>query len=519
MSSPTPLWRLLVGTLSRPEYTSEYFDTFYPEILSERMYMDPVRWARFKWYVRFIKKLNVTNLRWEYKHKELICALIAHNGGETIFPSLRTLWWPPSSYSESSYFPLFTSRLRSAILDLDRCTARDLRPPAEDPESDGFLSRLLASSPRLDHLTVCTPFHHIGTNFSGLISSFEHLRVLHLTARISLTSFRGFASLPRMEYLDVFHVSLDDQHPLSRPPSPIPAPHLQFLHVGGTSLSLTQLFFALAAPTLASASVRATWDAPPRTIADGHVDYATCIEALATVSSPAALADVAIALDEDGGPRIREHLLDLLGPLLAFPNIARFALSCPTVGLVAADDHFWAISGAWRKLRHFRLVQAHWDPCVTVDPDDDESVPVPVPTPQVLECFREDCPDLRELCLPHLDVHADVPALFTRVPKERERERERPCHGLGRLSLEARDVYEDDEDRIMAREVMRLGDEKVGEWARYILRLFPNLDGEECLRYCRWSGASSGWMEVFALVRDLGKSQGGSISDGVSSRS
>ena len=26
MSSPTPLWRLLVGTLSRPEYTFEYFE-------------------------------------------------------------------------------------------------------------------------------------------------------------------------------------------------------------------------------------------------------------------------------------------------------------------------------------------------------------------------------------------------------------------------------------------------------------------------------------------------------------
>ena len=466
------------------------------------MYMDPARWARFKWYARFIKKLDIVSLRLDCDHKELICALIAYNGGETVFPSLQTLSWPPSSYSDFSYFPLFTARLRSANINFNRPLFADTRPPDQVPESHAFLAQLLATSPRLDRLTVCTSLQALGARHSGVIASFEYLRILHITARISLTSFRELATLQHMESLNVFYVSLDDRHPLSRPPAPIHAPRLESLRVGGNLLSLTQLFSALNAPTLASASVRVMWDDPPRTTERDYIDYVSCIEAFATIASTL-LTDLEIKLDDDDGPRMCEYLLELLGPLLvAFPNVASFHLSCPTVRLVAVDDHFWAITGAWPKLVQFKLSQAFWEPCMdTDDADDAESVGIPIPTPQVLECFREDCPALRVLQLPHLDVHADVPGLFTHVPKGR------PCHELRRLWFGAEDVYEGMEDRVLDLLKLRYHEhDKVGEWARYIRHLFPNLNTEECLRYCRWESATASWMAVLGRVRELGSS-------------
>ena len=294
------------------------------------------------------------------------------------------------------------------------------------------------------------------------------------------------------------HVSLDVVDP-SRPPAQIHAPRLASLAIGGTCPSLTQLFTALDAPALASATMHAMWDGPPRTLAHGYIDYVPFIEALATVPEPASLTDLTIELDEDGGPRMCEWLIDLLAPLLSFHNMTHFSLTCPTVGLVARDDDFWLITGAWPRLRSFKLHRAFWDPCVDPDDEDDEDEGndgIPCPTPQILECFREDCPDLGELRLPHLDVHADVPGLFTYVGR-------RKGHGLGEL------WFGRQEDEARARELadLELEDEKAAEWARYMLHLFSELNAES-LRYCGWSEAAPGWMEVFERVRGLQRKAG-----------
>ena len=45
--------------------------------------------------------------------------------------------------------------------------------------------------------------------------------------------------------------------------------------------------------------------------------------------------------------------------------------------------------------------------------------------------------------------------------------------------------------------------DKIGEWARYIRHLFPNLNTEECLRYYRWESATAGWMAVLGRVPSL----------------
>ncbi|PIL26526.1 hypothetical protein GSI_12284 [Ganoderma sinense ZZ0214-1] len=539
MSPPTPLWRLLAPTGSTFKETSEFFD----RILSEKSYADPIRWARFMWYARFVQELHIIAFGTEDKHKQIIYALVEHNGGESIFPALQTLWWSPSSYSDTSYFPLFTPQLRSAILNFSYSSEAGI----QDPLDRGFLAQLHVSSPRLDYLCVDVSWGPLGVDQLTVIPSFEHLTDLALLATTSLTWLLKFATMPRMKCVRVAYVK-SSKAELSRPPTQAHAPHLTAISVGGNcndqlkmehagiaprttvglSVPLSQpitsalnlnhtgglgpswvsrncptlarLFTALDAPRLASASFHAMSN-------DRHdADYISCIEALATACPPSAMEALCIALDEDGGPQMLEYLTDLLDPLLPFHNITHFRLSCLMVALVADDDDLWAIARAWPKLQKFELWQAHWDnhadPDEDSDSDEDEDRDgLGIPTPVALASFRDHCPDLRELVLPHLDFDADMPTPQRMRPWGRE-----PQHGLKILGFGAKDLGGDDGDFRVQGRASKPDDRQVAGWARYVLDLFPKLDAEKSLSRCGSFSTEKGWREVLKRARDLRKS-------------
>ena len=112
----------------------------------------------------------------------------------------------------------------------------------------------------------------------------------------------------------------------------------------------------------------------------------------------------------------------------------------------------------------------------------------------------DNCPDLRELVLPHLDLNVNVSRLH--IPKAG------PHHGLKRLSFcrKDSDKKEDADEDGGFEGTPALDNEKVTKWARYIRNLFPKLDAESGHRECR-SKSSTGWVEVFARVRDMDKGQ------------
>ncbi len=102
------------------------------------------------------------------------------------------------------------------------------------------------------------------------------------------------------------------------------------------------------------------------------------------------------------------------------------------------------------------------------------------------------CPNLRELCLPYLDILHDDP---TQLSAPTTLDKAHPLIYLrvddgqwkgGRVEL----CYEKYQDR---------------DYATYLLRLFPNLDRPECCRYVagkgkRWGDA--GWGRVFKWLCD-----------------
>ncbi|KAI1781549.1 hypothetical protein LXA43DRAFT_1105752 [Ganoderma leucocontextum] len=224
----------------------------------------------------------------------------------------------------------------------------------------------------------------------------------------------------------------------------------------------------------------------------------------ATLGTPATMEELHIVLDKDIPP-MRMHLAALINPLLGLRNMKCFTLLCPKLRLVA-DDNFAAVTRAWPKLRSFRLPQAYWDSSVDSDDEDGYADGDTIPTPEVLRLFRDHCPDLWELVLPHLDLDTGIPDLAV-LPAALP-------HRLKRLAFGAESDagnFEGREDR--ARELVKakvltvLDDGEAEQWARYILDLFPRLNGDTSLAECRSMLAAGDWIEVLERVRELRESR------------
>ena len=124
--------------------------------------------------------------------------------------------------------------------------------------------------------------------------------------------------------------------------------------------------------------------------AEAYADYESSIEAFSTACSPATITEICITLDENAeGPTSTAYLYDLLKPLLVFPNLKRFSMSCPMLELLSDDDDFDVFARAWRKLRKFELWQAYWYWYWYVNADG--ILHTEVPTPELLESFRVHC--------------------------------------------------------------------------------------------------------------------------------
>ncbi|PIL26506.1 hypothetical protein GSI_12264 [Ganoderma sinense ZZ0214-1] len=538
MAPPDPLWFLLVPPESRPKkLTSEFMDA----VLSERTYTDPARWVRFLWYARFVRVLCiVTSDDLESKHRELVYALMEHNGGASPFPSLLDLQWCPSSYSDSSYFPLFTRQMCVAAFRIPRPTQEHPYRLEEDPESHIFLTRLQAASPRLCFLAVDASWQRLGDHHIRAICSFDGLVDLDLTASLSMSSFRELAAIPHLKYLKAGQVLSDTDSDtvtralaspaggLSHPAARISAPRLQLLSLSGDCHLLAALFAALCAPNLKTAAFTAVCRDPhPPT-----VGYVPCLEAVAAFGT---LEELQVALHAPV-PRERVHLAALLDPLLPLRGLAHFLLMSANrdgrgrargLWLVASDADFAALARAWPRLRTLRFMDVYWDASRADDgheggaegeggpggdgPGEAGGIAIPrrglTPTPEVLRLFRDHCPDLWQLMLPYLSLDGGVPQLDL-VAQDSA-----PPHVLRRLVFGATtdatgNPGGDEGERERAREgkVARvLADDKAEEWARYILGLFPNLNEERSIAECVSLSATStsGWIEVLQRVREL----------------
>ncbi len=323
------------------------------------------------WYARFVRTVRVIGSGLDDKHRELLYTLIGHNCGASVFPSLQRLSWSPSSYSDCSYFPLFSPQLHTADFKFPDVSKVNTHRPDTDTQSNTFLTQLHASSPRLSGLYVDASWQRIGEHHCRAIPSFKHLLNLNLIASVSATSLLYLATMPRLTSLQAGHVWSDELAPsLARPAQAWHAPCLTLITIRGDCHVLAHLFAALHAPLLKVVVFSATCRDPDAKTPG----YVPCLKALATLGASLGTLRITLA-DADSGaipPRTRTRLAALLNPLLRLRNVRCFTLSCPKLRLVADDDDFAALARAWPRLQTFRLTQAYWDASRAVDSDDDE---------------------------------------------------------------------------------------------------------------------------------------------------
>ncbi|PIL26501.1 hypothetical protein GSI_12259 [Ganoderma sinense ZZ0214-1] len=159
----------------------------------------------------------------------------------------------------------------------------------------------------------------------------------------------------------------------------------------------------------------------------------------------------------DGLPTVDEFtvpLAALAASLLIFSNVKNVALSCPAFEVDAKDDDFRALTHSWKGLQKFMLHHSY-------KAGDAGRI---VPTAAVLEIFHDNCPDLRELTLPYLDLNVNIPTLPV-DPSSRDVS----PHKLAHLDID-RNVQIHDED---------MDERNVDMWARHIHSLFPMLEVKE----------------------------------------
>ncbi|KAI0702574.1 hypothetical protein C8Q76DRAFT_697691 [Earliella scabrosa] len=513
LDSILPLWRLLApSSLPAPTGgapTDEYCDAVGDhtqlsecdnelnvlQIVSARLYLNETHLSKFLWYAGHVQELHARNS----KDATLFRAILELNGGEPLFPSLQTLWWSPSTVSDLSLLPLFTSTLQNVILNYQTMVAPE--PEVQDSTLCSILSHLHDTSPTLQYICIDANLESDPSpDLMRQLPAFRHLQRIYITFGIGSSCFFDLVSNGYLARAEVGYLYWDGSSAASIPP--ITAHALKMLIVTGNCECLTRLFTVLRAPNLEYAHLE-TSDRRAAIMPD----YLSCINAFAAAVPGDALDWLHMELGFHDGPQSDTpvDLALLVEPLLRFRKLSYFYFASSLLDLYADDNTFVTITRAWKELEQFEIAGLlDW----STDHEHKE-----IPTAVVLHYFWRHCPRLRELALPHLEFQE----ILMDVDEERP-----STHPLKHLRI--------DHDRSSRRGKIRLPEDMLEEHAHYVSTLFPALDAKGSMfgserRGRGWGGvlvhleeAANGPMKRLSFVEsdsdDSGSSDGyGSYSD------
>ena len=457
LPSLCPLWHLLApSTLPFPRQglSNRYIDTVSSgtpwqiaqcltqifQIVSAKQYEDPALWTRFLRFASLVRCL--TTRQADFLHeRDLVRAVLDRNGGESIFSSLRQLYWAPGSSINVAAFQalLLTPALRiitirtpepfmvlkgtyvveGFIVSLGG-SGRSM--PTEDETLDSFFKELTTSPLHIDtlHIEGHLPKPYL---LRSLRSSkpHAHLRTVRFSQNVGtfyMSTFLAVAGSLHMQSLVINGSTFSDFIERTVTKGSCVAPVLEYLKVHSDCTALETIFTALDAPSLRSAVLDVGDLGGFQVVPSSH------IKAFAGAVSSSSFTDLDLKLRQSGDSLngfslfyskrpVSIQLRSLVEPIFPLHNMQVFSLTgCTKIRLRVDDEVLRDITQAWPNLVRFSLVGILQGG--TTERSGEKAAD---PTIRALYYFWRNCPNLRKLVLPPLsfpDSFRDLP-----VPLER----------------------------------------------------------------------------------------------------
>nr|VWP01868.1 Putative branched-chain-amino-acid aminotransferase TOXF (EC [Ganoderma boninense] len=511
-----PLWHLLAPSdLPYPRTLSESESDYFASLIAARLHESPERWGQLLRYACWVRALVVGQSRSQLQLK-LARTILDHNGGVSVFPSLKEVYWLADSRLDVTTYSslLLTPELRTATFfsltaatpGMDHVDFYDGKTTEGWPLTPGygFLINLTSLSRHLTTLQVLSrqPITSVSPTIRDL-SSFDRLRTLSLTCTVCHSILMLFAAKPCVESIQVSN-AVPDAGSVAHCGRTRASSTLVHLDVSGDWLSLCQLFSMFDAPSLqkVTLTIHNTEKFMPS-------EYAACTAIFAQAVSSSALTKLTLnisgraASQSDVAETMRFESLVALGPilepLLALSNLRSFALSSPHVFLCVTDAALERASRSWPQLVDFALlVKVFSRPYHSGNGE-----PHLVLTSRALYFFWRYCPALRKLVLPQLDVTCVAPKDLPPIALSGN-----SSHALSELKVLMR--VRDGDGASESEGHGGLDDGEARALAAYVHRLFPGLALHEGYHQLPTGSLSeqvtwcfpSAWMKVFACLGD-----------------
>ena len=376
----------------------------------------------------------------EDANRLLIQAVIMKNDGRTVLPLLRSIRWQVGDpLRDGALIPFFASTLRHARFTTD----------FGEVLSTDLLRRLRESSPVLESIYL----NHVGPSLIQELLRFDRLSDISISRISRPGAFEAIVTKPNLAFLRVNDVG----GTWVSPGPAVSVRDLRVLAVTGAVLSISSLFACARFYALEQASIHVT------TLHQVYLRSADIMMLLGAFYASVSTSRVRTLnlsllsmgqLPGDDFPALR----DLLAAILPLSDLRSFTLAGLHDIMPVDDADIAALGGAWPKLEHLSIgTGTTKTSCMSLG---------------ALHHLAGACPNLRELSLPGL-VYPAVGVYAIPTPQSMARAESEPTHPhpLRKLQVRARVVQKP--------YAVSISDETAEAVARYLLDLFPRLDGWE----------------------------------------
>ena len=400
------------------------------QVYSAQLYVDPTRWDRFLWHAAFVRSIchrTHDSSAIEDTSRLLIQAVLTQNGGRTVLPLLRSIQWlgRDSAPSDGTLIPFFASTLRHA---------RFTKPNVL------LLRRLRESSPLLESIFL----PHLGPSLVQELLRFHRLRAAQVSRISQPEPFKIIVAKPNLISLGINKVV----GPWPDPGHVVSVRDLRVLTLASEDvIALSGLFNTVRFQTLETVNVHVMY------ASQRLPDIVTFISAFGNSVSASSLQNFNLALVglSSRPPDVTlPAFRDLFALFLPLGDLRTFNLICLLETTSTDDADIEALARAWPKLERLHINRGSTS---------ESGVSM-----SALHHLSIWCPRLRELSLPGLHyptigIH-EIPA----PPPDRS-----PSHPLRHLRVRTLLFPEENPPYISDKDAEAL--------ARYLLDLFPRLDG------------------------------------------